>query len=100
MQRQREQLDVEQTINYLATSIHEQETVDAILWDVARNCIGRLKFEDCVIYTLNQDRKVLTQKAAWGPKTTDENKIVHPIEIPIGKGIVGHVAANGKAEIS
>ncbi len=99
MQRQREQLDVEQTINYLATSIHEQETVDAILWDVARNCIGRLKFEDCVIYTLDQDRKVLTQKAAWGPKTTDENKIVHPIEIPIGKGIVGHVAANGKAEI-
>ena len=96
---QREQLETERTINYLASSLHEQTTVEAILWDVAKNCIGRLKFEDCVIYLKDEERNVLLQKAAWGPKTTEGNKIVNPIEIPVGMGIVGSVAASGKAEI-
>src|SRR3546814_2872555 len=39
------------------------------------------------------------QKAALGPKTTGENKILNPLEIPIGTGIVGSVAHSGKAEI-
>jgi LytS/YehU family sensor histidine kinase len=52
-----------------------------------------------VIYLLDEKRNVLVQKAAWGPKTTDENKILNPIEISLGKGIVGVVAKTGKAEI-
>ena len=93
------QLEMEQVVNYFATSINEQQTVDEMLWDVAKNCIARLGFEDCVIYLKDENRDVLIQKAAWGPKTTDENKIVNPIEIPIGKGVVGTVALSGKAEI-
>ena len=64
---------------------------------VARNCISKLNFEDCVIYLLDENRNVLVQKAAWGPKTTEENKILNPIELSPGKGIVGAVAATGKA---
>lgn len=97
--RQQEDLETEKAINYLATSLHEQLTVDSILWDVARNCIGRLQFEDCVIYLKDEDRNVLIQKAAWGPKTTEEDKILNPIEIPLGQGIVGSVAETGVAEI-
>lgn len=93
------QLEIEQVINYFATSINQQYTVDDMLWDVARNCISKLGFEDCVIYLLDEDRGKLIQKAAWGPKTTEENKIVDPIEIAPGKGIVGTVAITGKAEI-
>ncbi len=96
---QQEQLETEQAINYLATSLHEQRTMEAILWDVAKNCIGRLKFVDCVIYLLDEKRNMLLQKAAWGPKTSDGNKIIDPIEIPLGKGIVGSVAKSGAAEI-
>ncbi len=99
IRHQQEELETEKAINYLATSLHEQKTVESILWDVTKNCIGRLKLEDCVIYLVDEKRDVLLQKAAWGPKTTEENKIVNPIEIPIGKGIVGSVAKNGKAEI-
>ena len=97
--QQQEDLETEQAINYLATSLHEQNNVEAILWDVTRNCIGRLQFEDCVIYLVDEERGVLVQKAAWGPKTTQESKILNPIEIPIGKGIVGSVAKSGRAEI-
>ncbi|MEO5647684.1 MAG: histidine kinase, partial [Chitinophagaceae bacterium] len=93
------QLEIEQVINYFATSISEQKTVDDILWDVARNCISKLGFEDCVIYLIDLDRNILIQKAAWGPKTTEENKILYPIEIPLGHGIVGTVAETGKALI-
>lgn len=93
------QLETEQVINYFASSIYEQDSIDEMLWDVAKNCISKLGFEDCVIYMVDAQRKVLVQKAAWGPKTTDENKIINPIEIPVGKGIVGAVATSGKTEI-
>jgi two-component system, LytTR family, sensor kinase len=92
------QLEAEQVVNYFAFSINQKNTVDDMLWDVARNCIARLGFEDCVIYLRDLDRDILVQKAAWGPKTTPENKIVNPIEIPMGRGIVGAVAKSGKAE--
>jgi LytS/YehU family sensor histidine kinase/ligand-binding sensor domain-containing protein len=95
----REQLEIEKVINYFAASMNSVNSVDEILWDVARNCISKLDFEDCVIYLKDEGRNTLVQKAAWGPKTTTENKIINPIEILPGKGIVGSVALSGKAEI-
>jgi putative methionine-R-sulfoxide reductase with GAF domain len=93
------QLEIEQIINYFATSMSGQTQVDAMLWDVCRNCIARLGFEDCVIYLIDHQTQLLQQKAACGPKTTAFNIIVGPIEIPVGKGIVGCVALSGMAEI-
>ncbi len=94
-----EELDTEQAINYFASSIYETNSVKVILWDVVKNCIGRLHFEDCVIYLLDLDRKVLIQRAAHGPKSSHSFDINSPIEIPLGKGITGTVALTGKAEI-
>lgn len=95
----REQLEIEQIINHFAASISSINNIDDLLQDVTKNCISKFEFEDCVIYLKDEHRDVLIQKAAWGPKTTDENKIINPIEIPLGKGIVGSVACTGKAEI-
>ncbi len=95
----RQQLKTEQVINYFAQSLAVKSSVDDLLWDITRNCISRLGFEDCVIYLCNDDHKYLVQKAAWGPKTTEENKILNPMNIPLGYGIVGTVALNNKAEI-
>lgn len=95
----RHQLEMEQVINYFTHSIYNHHTAEDMLWDVTKNCISKLGFEDCVIYLVNPEKNVLVQKAAWGPKTTDENKIVNPLEIPVGIGIVGHVAKTGDAEI-
>jgi LytS/YehU family sensor histidine kinase len=52
-----------------------------------------------VIYLLDDEKKVLIQKAAYGPKMERDFTIYQPIEIPVGNGIVGTVAQTGKAEL-
>ena len=86
-------------LNYFATSLYGRNTIQDVCWDIARNCSIELKFEDCVIYWLDQKRKVLVQMAAYGPKNPEGYEIQNAIEIPVGKGIVGSVAQIGKAEI-
>ncbi len=99
IREQKEEIEVEQAINYFATHMYADQTVEAILWEVARSCIARLGFEDCVIYLLDEERSVLVQKAAHGPKSPAPNQIQNLIEIPLGRGIVGSVAQSGRAEI-
>jgi ligand-binding sensor domain-containing protein/putative methionine-R-sulfoxide reductase with GAF domain len=96
---QREEIETEQAISYFASSMSEQDTEENILWDVARNCIGRLEFEDCVIYLMDEETNILIQKAAHGPKSPKAFEINKPMGIEAGKGIVGSVAFSGKAEI-
>lgn len=95
----RERLEIEQIINHFATSMNSVNSVDDILWDVAKNCISILNFEDCVIYLKDKKTNAFVQIAAWGPKTTVENKIIKPITLLPGAGIVGSVAISGNPEI-
>ncbi len=92
-------IETNDTINYFATSLFGKNTVDEILWDVAKNCISRLGLVDCVIYLLDEERGMLVQKAAYGKKNPEEFNIYVPIEIPLGMGIVGTVAHTGIPEI-
>lgn len=93
-----EELEAEKAVNYFATSLMTQTTIEQVLWEVARNCISRLDFVDCVIYWLDEERGVLVQKAAYGPKNPEADLIFQPIEIALGAGIVGTVALTGKAQ--
>ncbi len=97
--KRRNEREAQNVINYFAGSTYENSSVEDILWDISRNCIYMLKFEDSVIYLLDEDKKELVQKAAYGPKNPRAFEIINPITIPPGKGIVGHVAATGKAVI-
>ena len=97
--KQREELETEVVINYFASQINRHQKTDDMLWDIAKNCISRLNFEDCVIYLIDEERNVLLQKAAYGPKMERDFTIYQPIEIPIGKGIVGTVAQTGRPEL-
>ncbi len=92
-------IEADNTINYFAASLFGKNTIDDILWDVAQNCMSRLGLVDCVIYLIDESRRVLVQKAAYGGKNPSGYHIESPIEIPIGEGIVGHVAETGKAEL-
>jgi ligand-binding sensor domain-containing protein/signal transduction histidine kinase len=85
-------------LNQVATSLYNQRTYEEVFWTVARNCVELLHFEDCVIYLLDE-RGVLIQKAAAGPKILEPYQISNPIEIPLGKGIVGTVAHTGMPEV-
>ena len=93
-------LNNEKIVNLFSTSLYGHYSLEDIFWDIANNCIQLLGFEDCVIYQLDAEKKILLQIAAAGPKKMGEKRgIVNPIEIPLGKGIVGSVATSGKPEI-
>jgi signal transduction histidine kinase len=93
-------IEDERILNQFAVSLFGKNTIDDILWDVAHNCIDLLHFEDCVIYVADESRRVLIQYAAAGAKThASPRQIFNPIEIPFGRGIVGTVHKNKKAEI-
>lgn len=94
-----EELETELVISYFASQINKHYHTGELLWDIAKNCISKLHFEDCVIYQLDENRNVLVQKAAYGPKNPVDFTIDAPIEIKAGEGIVGTVAVTGKAEI-
>lgn len=91
--------NIDRTIDYFANSVYGENSVDEICWDIARNCISQLEFEDCVVYLLDEKKDVLVQKAAYGPKNPKGHEIINPIEIERGKGIVGTVALTGRALI-
>lgn len=95
----RQKIKAGKILTYFATSLYGQNTVDDVFWDVAKNCISQLQFQDCVIYQHDKERNVLVQRAAFGPKNPQKHDILNPIEIPFGKGIVGAVARSRKAEI-
>jgi signal transduction histidine kinase len=88
-----------QILNTFAISLMHQHTVHDIVWDIARTVISQMEFVDCVIYIVDQANGVLIQQAAFGHKNPKDREISEVLTIPIGQGIVGHVALTGKAEI-
>ena len=80
-------------------SILEKDKVDDILWDLAKNCIAKLGFVDCVIYLIDDVQRQLVQKAAYGPKSPKDNSVYNPVNIAIGEGITGYVAQTKEAVI-
>ncbi|NJN26012.1 MAG: histidine kinase [Cyclobacteriaceae bacterium] len=84
---------------YFSSSIMNKESEMEIAWDVAKNCISKLGFVDCVIYFFDEKEKVLRQAAAYGHKNPKEYEILEPITISLGVGITGHVAQTLVAEI-
>ncbi len=95
----KQKYETQKTLNRFITALYGKNTPEEIFRSIAYNCIHQLGFVDCVVYQLNEERKALIQKAAAGSKSPEGYEIINPIEIPLGKGIVGTVAKTGKAEI-
>jgi len=97
--RLKEEFEVREGINYFASRIYLHQDIEEMLWDLTTSIIAKLKFEDCVIYLLDEEKENLIQVAAFGPKSLEDQTIAEPIVIPVGKGIVGSVAMGNKTEI-
>jgi ligand-binding sensor domain-containing protein/putative methionine-R-sulfoxide reductase with GAF domain len=85
------QFELEQISNYFSSSLAEKKNEDEVLWDVARNLIGRMNYVDCMIYLWNEDKTKMVQKAAFGPKGKPEFISANVFDVLPGQGIVGHV---------
>lgn len=86
------------TINQFASSVLKKNTIDELIWEVINLIIKELGFVDCIIYLMDEDKKNLVQRAAFGDKEEGET-VIDPIIIAFGKGIVGTVAKTGIPEI-
>lgn len=89
----------EDILIYFSKSLLGKENEEEILWDLAKNCIAKLGFVDCVVYLLDDELEVLVQKAAYGPKNPKDYSLHNPVAIPLGTGITGTVAESRVAEI-
>lgn len=95
----REKSLIIEMINEVATSILGKVDIYEIAWEITGSISGYLGTNDCVIYILDDKKKVLEQIAAYGQKINAKNEIENKITIPLGEGIVGTVALTGISEI-
>lgn len=79
-------------------SIIELGSISDVLW-CAADCIGKLGFEDCVIYRADFETGKLTQESAFGEKVLSGRFIKNRLEIPIGHGVTGHAFMTQKSLI-
>lgn len=86
-------------LNNLMSSILGKLSMHEIAWEITNNTTKLLGFEDCVIYVKVPHQDRLKQIAAYGDKISQQKIIKNPLEVKIGKGIVGTVAKTGIAEI-
>ncbi len=85
------QFELEQITTFFTSSLVDKKSEEEVLWDVAANLIGRMNYEDCIIYRWNSSRTKMLQKAAFGPKGRLGTVVEHGFEVAPGQGIVGHV---------
>lgn len=89
----------EEILIYFTTTISQLADEDAVYWNLAKNCIAKMGFVDCVVYEVSKEKQSLIQKAAFGPKNPKDLEIYNPVTIHLGEGISGAVALSGIAEI-
>jgi putative methionine-R-sulfoxide reductase with GAF domain len=85
------QFELEQISNYFSSSLADKKTEEEVLWDVTNNLIGRMNYEDCMIYLWNEGKTKMIQKAAYGPKGNPEMISEQVFDVLPGQGIVGQV---------
>jgi ligand-binding sensor domain-containing protein/putative methionine-R-sulfoxide reductase with GAF domain len=85
------QFELEQITHYFSSSLAGKKTEEDILSDVAARLIGRMNYEECIIYLWNRDKTKMVQRAAHGPKGQDGFIQTADFEVKPGQGIVGHV---------
>lgn len=91
------QFEAQQISSFFTTSLLNKNDVDDVLWDVAKNLIGKLGFVDCMIYLWNDDKTKMIQKAGYGPKGSLEELEKKYFDVLPGQGVVGAVIQSGEA---
>lgn len=88
----KQKIALDRTIEYIANSPSNETSVSEICWDVARNCISQLHFENCGVYLWDESRERLVQRVSYDARYLSETDLVNPLELELGQGIVGTAA--------
>lgn len=82
--------------NKFAVDIMAIDDEQALIWHVAREVVGKMGFNDCVIYLTDPLGTYLRQVAALGAKNPEGYDIINSLRIRMGQGVTGRVAETGK----
>lgn len=86
-------------INDITTSLLNTDSLSEIANTITEKIMTHFDFEDCVIYSFDDQTNLLKQIAAIGPKKNPDCSINNAITLKLGEGIVGSVAKKLKSEI-
>lgn len=75
-----------------AIALLDLVSTEEVLWHTSREVVGRMGFDDCVIYLWNDATESLEQQAAHGPKSGEGEQIYNALTLKLGEGIVGRAA--------
>ena len=67
------------TLSDFALKLLDIPTEKELVWYVAREVVGQMGFDDCVIYQIDTERKRLRQVAAIGAKNPEGHQIVNAL---------------------
>ena len=93
LEQQQVYLDI---INQFSLSLIDINSHEGLIQYVTKEVVRKMGFVDCVIYLLDSKRQVLVQKAAIASSDLERQQQLQLQEIPLGKGICGHVAETGQ----
>ncbi|MBO6572013.1 MAG: PAS domain-containing protein [Balneola sp.] len=86
-------------INDITTSLLNTDSLSEISNTITEKIMTHFDFEDCVIYSFDDQTNLLKQIAAIGPKKNPDSSINNAITLKLGEGIVGSVAKTLQPEI-
>lgn len=87
---------IEELSTNLSRILRVDKPIEQAMWDVVTECIPVIGVDDFIIYLYDKDKDRLVQVAAYGHKGNEDSKILNPIEIKPGEGIVGNVFTSKK----
>lgn len=82
--------------NRFVVDIMRINSEQELIWHVAREVVGQMGFNDCVIYLTDPLGAYLRQVAAIGAKNPEGEDIANALRIRMGHGVTGRVAETGK----
>ena len=88
-----------EVINDVAKAILGKMDIHEIAWEITKSITDYLGSDDCIIYLIDSEGRLLEQIAAYGDKVGEERNINNKISLEMGQGIVGEVARTGNAEL-
>ena len=77
-----------------AIALLDMHTTEEVLWYTSREVVGRMGFDDCVIYLWDEEQHYLRQKSAFGHKNVEADLVHNALLLRLGEGVVGRAAAS------
>lgn len=88
-----------QLISNIINKLFDAIDLYTIAFQIVKIIADYLDTDDCVIYEVVVSENHLKQIAASGDKVSKNGQIVNKLCIPLGDGVVGHVAKTGISEL-